>query len=54
MERKQITLRIPDGIYEALRKEAEKMGIAVNELILLKLNPLEVEFQDNRFSSDTA
>lgn len=54
MERKQITLRIPDGIYEALRKEAEKMGIAVNELILLKLNPLEVGFRGIRFPSDTA
>lgn len=46
MERKQITLRIPDKVYEALRAEAEGKGIAINELILLKINPLDVEFQE--------
>ena len=38
MERKQITLRIPDKVYEALRAEAEGKGIAINELILLKVS----------------
>lgn len=33
-ERKQITLRIPDGVYEALKEEAERMGISTHELIM--------------------
>lgn len=45
MDKKQISLRIPDEVYEALKKEAERMGISVTELIMLKINPLEVEFQ---------
>lgn len=40
---KQITLRIPEGIHEALKEEAEEMGVSVNELILLKINPLEFD-----------
>lgn len=40
---KQITLRIPEGIHEALKEEAEEMGVSVNELILLKIKPLEFD-----------
>ncbi len=47
IERKQITLRIPGAAYEALKKEAETIGISVNELILLKINPLQVDFEDH-------
>lgn len=43
--RKQITLRLPEELYEALRKEAIEIGISTNELVLLKLNPLRVEFE---------
>lgn len=43
-KRKQITLRIPEKVYEALVKEAEEKGITVNELILLRINPLTVDF----------
>lgn len=53
MERKQITLRIPDEVYEALRVEAKEKGITVNELILIKVNPLQVDFRDSPVSSDT-
>lgn len=48
-QRKQITLRIPDTVYEALGKEAEGKGITVNELIMLRINPLTADFH-NRFS----
>ena len=41
MERKQITLRIPNDMYEALRAEADERGISVNDLILLRIsNPI--------------
>lgn len=40
---KQITLRIPEEVYEALKEEAEEMGVSVNELILLKIKPLEFD-----------
>lgn len=43
-ERKQITLRIPERVYEALVTEAEEKGIPVNELILLRINPLKADF----------
>lgn len=44
MDRKQITLRIPDKVYEALKGEAADMGLSVNELILLKVNPLGIRY----------
>ncbi|EEP28240.1 ribbon-helix-helix protein, CopG family [Shuttleworthella satelles] len=31
---KQITLRIPEEIYEALKEEAEKMGVSVNQICI--------------------
>ena len=40
---KQITLRIPEEIYEALKAEANEIGVSVNELILLKIKPLEFD-----------
>lgn len=52
-ERRQITLRIPNKVYEALRMEAKEKGLTVNDLILLKISPLQVNFRDSRFSSDT-
>lgn len=42
---KQITLRVPEKVHEALKKESIKKGITLNELILLKINPLKVNFQ---------
>lgn len=54
LERKQITLRIPVRVYEALVKEAEEKGITVNELILLRINPLTVDFRGIPVSSGTA
>ena len=42
-DRTQLTLRIPKEIYEALKEEAEAIGISVNELILLKINPLKFD-----------
>lgn len=44
MTKTQITLRIPCEVYEALEKEAKEIGISVNELILLKINPIKVDF----------
>ena len=44
MERKQITLRVPEDVYEALKSEATQKGITINEVILLKINPLNVDF----------
>lgn len=52
-DRRQITLRMPETVYRALKEQAEKQGIAVNDLILLKISPLQVNFRDSRFSSDT-
>lgn len=52
-ERRQITLRMPNKVYEALRMEAKEKGLTVNDLILLKISPLQVNFRDSRFSSDT-
>ena len=37
MERKQITLRIPNELYKKLSNEAERIGINVNDLINIKL-----------------
>lgn len=54
LERKQITLRIPVRVYEALVEEAEENGITVNELILLRINPLTVDFRGILVSSGTA
>lgn len=52
-ERKQITLRIPERVYEALVTEAEEKGITVNELILLRINPLTADFRGILVSSGT-
>lgn len=52
-ERKQITLRIPERVYEALVTEAEEKGITVNELILLRINPLKTDFRGILVSSGT-
>nr|DAK43036.1 MAG TPA: hypothetical protein [Caudoviricetes sp.] len=52
-DRRQITLRMPETVYRALKEQAEKQGIAVNDLILLKISPLQVNFRDSHFSSDT-
>lgn len=52
-DRRQITLRMPNKVYEALRMEAKEKGLTVNDLILLKISPLQVNFRDSRFSSDT-
>ena len=37
MEREQITLRLPDKVYEALKVEAENRGYSINELIIFIL-----------------
>lgn len=52
-DRRQITLRMPNKVYEALRMEAKEKGVTVNDLILLRISPLQVNFRDSRFSSDT-
>ncbi len=45
-DRRQITLRMPETVYRALKEQAEKQGIAVNDLILLKISPLQVNFRE--------
>lgn len=35
---KQLTLRLPDDLYEQIRREAEQLGISMKDLILLVLN----------------
>lgn len=45
-DRRQITLRMPEAVYRALKEQAEKQGIAVNDLILLKISPLQVNFRE--------
>ena len=40
MDKKQITLRIPDEIHEALKKESERMGISVTELVMYAIDCL--------------
>lgn len=39
--RKRITLRIPEALYEELKQEAKRQGISVNDLILIKLSPID-------------
>ena len=46
-DRIQLTLRLPKEIYEALKEEAEAIGISVNELILLKINPLKFDCSES-------
>lgn len=48
MEKVQMTLRIPREVYEALEKEAREKNISINELILLKINPIQVDFQQSQ------
>lgn len=43
-ERKQITLRIPGEVYEALQVEAKERGYSVNELIMFKISPIDTRF----------
>ncbi len=38
VQRKQITLRIPDRVYEALREMGEETGITIHSLILVALS----------------
>jgi len=45
-KRKQITLRLPDKVYGALRVEAKEKGLTVNDLILLRISPLQVNFRE--------
>lgn len=45
-DRRQITLRMPNKVYEALRMEAKEKGLTVNDLILLKISPLQVNFRE--------
>lgn len=42
--KKQITLRIPKEVHEALKVEASQMNLTLNELILIKINPIRVNF----------
>jgi len=48
MEKVQMTLRIPREVYEALEKEAREKNVSINELILLKINPIQVDFQQSQ------
>ena len=40
-----LTLRLPRALYEELKEEAEFRGLSLHEYILVKLNPLAVEFE---------
>lgn len=40
-----LTLRLPRALYEELKEEAERRGLSLHEYILVKLNPLAVEFE---------
>ncbi|PWT29596.1 hypothetical protein DKZ27_11150 [Limosilactobacillus reuteri] len=35
---KQITLRLPDDLYEEVKREADQLGISIKDLILLMIN----------------
>lgn len=37
MERKQITLRVPEDVYEALKKISDKLDIRLQALIVIAL-----------------
>ena len=37
MHKKQITLRLPDEVYGALRDESEKIGLNITAMILLAI-----------------
>lgn len=36
--RKQITLRVPKEVYEALREMSEETGLPIHSLVLVALN----------------
>ena len=40
---KEIHLRLPDEVYEELRKEAETTGISLNQLIIVRLSQSNIE-----------
>lgn len=46
MKRKQITLRLPNELWERLKEEAEETGMSLSEYIIYKLEPLEVDFSE--------
>lgn len=38
MERKEIILRLPQNLYDLIKKESERLGISVHETIIYYLN----------------
>ena len=40
-----LTLRLPRALYEEMKEAAEFRGLSLHEYILVKLNPLAVEFE---------
>lgn len=51
--RKTKLLRISQKQYEVLKDQAEQMGISLHEYILLKLFPIEVNFEEIHFDERT-
>ena len=46
MERKQTTLRLPEELWERLKKESKEKGMSLSEYITYRLEPLEVDFSE--------
>ncbi len=46
MEREQTTIRLPCELKEEAQKQAEKMGISFNELVLLSIDEYLKSRQD--------
>lgn len=46
MKRKQTTLRLPEELWERLKKESKEKGMSLSEYIIYKLEPLEVDFTE--------
>ena len=47
-ERKQITLRVPEEVYEALKSEADQKLLSIHEMIMIA-----IDYFLERKSSDT-
>ena len=40
MEREQTTIRLPSELKEQLQKEADKLGVSFNEMVMIIINDL--------------
>lgn len=52
-ETKKTTINLPNSIYETIKKEADKLGINFNAMIIIKLNKIIEQEQQIIMLKDT-